>query len=53
MVQADAFLADMPIEPTIAVDSLSRIITSFIIHNLSWQARKGFLGHFFEIQLFA
>jgi hypothetical protein len=32
MVQTGAFLADVPIEPTIAVDSLSRMITSFIIH---------------------
>jgi len=30
MVQTGALLADMPVEPTIAVDSLSRMITSFI-----------------------
>ena len=32
------FLADMPIEPAIAVDILSRMVTSFIIRYLEWYA---------------
>jgi len=42
MVQTGAFLADMPIEPSIAVGSLSGMITSFIIHYLNWQECKRF-----------
>src|SRR4029077_5373437 len=36
------FFGRQPIEPSIAVDSLSGMITSFIIHYLNWQECKRF-----------
>jgi hypothetical protein len=45
MVQTGAFLADMSMEPTIAVDSLSGMIMSFIIPYWSWRAHDGFLEY--------
>jgi|SRR5580692_11405251 hypothetical protein len=36
------FFGRHPVEPTIAVDGLSRMITSFIIHDLDWPAGNNF-----------